>query len=125
MGKYILFAATKRDCGCRFWRPGDWCATKYVLYSDGTCYRIMEYVEKPQQTMIFRMDAEKLEQLRELLETQFDGVRIDRGCDGTQWEMHHYAAGGRCLYSTGRGFVEHVPVLNEIRGFLECAQNLH
>lgn len=86
MGKYILFAATERDCSCRSWQPGDWRATKYVLYSDGTCYRTMEYKERPPQTKVFRMDMEKFEKLRDLLETQFDGAQADWGCDGIQWE---------------------------------------
>lgn len=120
MGKYILFAATQRDCGCRFWQRGDWKTTKYVLYSDGTCYRTTECVDEPQQTRIFRMDAAKFEKLRDLLETQFDGVQADWGCDGIQWEMHHYGPTGRLLHSVGRGFVEHVPVLNEIKMSIHC-----
>lgn len=119
MGKYILFAATERDCSCRSWQPGDWRATKYVLYSDGTCYRTMEYKERPPQTKVFRMDMEKFEKLRDLLETQFDGAQADWGCDGIQWEMHHYGPTGRLLHSAGRCFAEHIPVLKKIKELLE------
>ena len=119
MKKYILFAATKRDCGCRFWQPGDWRATKYVLYSDGTCYRTMEYTEQPPQTNVFKMDQEKFKKLRNLLETQFDEAQIDWGSDGVQWKMHRYGPTGRLLHSTQWGFVERVPVLNEIKELLE------
>ena len=114
-----MFAATKRDCSCRFWQPGDWCATKYVLYSDGICYRTMECVEQPQQTKVMRMDMETFEKLRDLLETQFDGVQADWGCEGIQWEMHHYGPTGRHLYSPGRCFAEHIPVLKEIKALVE------
>lgn len=113
MGKYILLAATKRDGGCRCWHKGDWRATKYVLYSDGTCYRTMECVEEPPQTKIFRMNTVTFEKLRDLLKTQFDGVQADWGCDGVQWEMHHYAPGGRRLHSI-RGHIYGVPALEEI-----------
>ena len=119
MKKYILFAATKRDCGCRFWRPGDWCATKYVLYSDGTCYRTMEYTEQPPQTNVFKMDQEKFKKLKNLLETQFDEAQIDWGSDGVHWKMHRYGPTGRLLHSTQRGVVERVPTLNEIKELLE------
>lgn len=137
MGKYILFAATERNCGMICRNCGEWLNTKYVVYSDGTCWTVSKYDEDPNHQSIlcsllseqayrkltwpktFRMDAVKFDKLKNLLETQFDGTQANRGCDGTQWEMHHYAASGRCLHSTGMGFVEHVPVLNEIKEILE------
>lgn len=119
MRRYILFAAAKNDFSCRIWRPGDLRETQYVLYSDGTCYRTKEYKERPPQTEVFRMDMEKFERLKELLETQFDGVQGDWGCDGIQWEMHHYGPTGRRLHSPGRCFAEYVPVLKEIKEILQ------
>lgn len=118
MGKYILFAATKIDCNCRCWQPGDWCATKYVLYSDGSCHQTMEYKDRPPQTKVLRMDRENFEKLRGLLQTQFDGVQANRGCDGIQWEMHHYGPTGRLLHSVSLCFAEHIPVLKEIKELL-------
>ena len=118
MKKYILFAATKRDCSCRFWQQGDWRATSYVLYSDGVCYQTIEREDTPEKTKIFRMDAENFARLRTLLETQFDGTTADWGCDGTQWEMYHFAPSGRLLHRSGMGFVGHVPVLHEIEALL-------
>lgn len=119
MKKYILFAAAKRDCSCCFRRQGDWRATKYVLYSDGVCYRTTEYVDEPDETRILHMDAAKFAQLKDLLEKQFDGVQGDWGCDGTQWEMYHYAPSGKLLHSSGRCFAEHIPVLKKIKERLE------
>lgn len=118
MGKYILFAATKRDGSCRSWHKGDWRATKYVLYSDGTCYRTMECVETPPDTEIFRMDAGKLERMKDLLENQFGRTEDRQACDATWWEMHYYAASGRHLHSF-RGYVNGVGVLEEIQTLLE------
>jgi len=142
MGKYILFAATKYNCGLISRDSGEWRNTKYVVYSDGTCWTHSKYGEqKPYRKAIlphgmteqeyrkwgedlrrekkFRMDAEKFERLQELLETQFDGVQGDWGADGVQWEMHHYGPTGRHLHSPGMCFAEHVPVLKEITELLE------
>lgn len=137
MKKYILFAATHLNCGMIRRNCGEWLNTKYVIYSDGTCWRVSKYDDDPKRQSIlaqllpnqeyqkigqpktFRMDEIKFDRLKTLLETQFDGVEGNRGCDGTQWEMHHYAPSGRCLHSTRQGFVERVPVLNEIKELLE------
>lgn len=119
MKKYILFAAEKRDCSCRFWQQGDWRATKYVIYSDGVCYRTMEYVDEPDQTRILRMDIAEFLRLQDLLKTKFDGVESDWGCDGIQWKMYHYAPGGKLLHGTDRCFAEHIPALKEIKEVLE------
>lgn len=137
MKKYILFAATHLNCGMIRRNCGEWLNTKYIIYSDGTCWCASEYDADPKgrsilaqllpeqeyqkigQPKTIRMDERKFDRLKTLLETQFDGVEGDRGCDGTQWEMYHYAPGGRLLHSSGRCFAEHIPVLKEIKELLE------
>lgn len=78
---------------------------------------MMECVEEPQKTMFYRMDADKFEKMKDLLEKQFDRAEARWGCDGIQWEIHHYAPGGRHLHSF-RGFVDGISVLEEIRNLL-------
>ena len=137
MKKYILFAATKLNCGMICRNCGEWLNTKYVIYSDGTCWRVSKYDDdrkrrsilaqllpkqaylKIDQPKTFRIDEIKFDRLKALLETQFDGVEGDWGCDGTQWEMYHYAPSGKLLHSPGRCFAEHIPVLKEIKEILE------
>lgn len=79
----------------------------------------MECVEAAERTTIFRMDAARFSQLQNLPETGFDGVEGDWGCDGTQWEMYHYAPSGKLLHSPGRCFAEQSPVLKKIKELLE------
>lgn len=118
MGKYIIFAATKRDCGCRFWHKGDWQATSYVLYSDGSCYRTQECVEEPPRSVKIWMDPKDFDKLKVLLAKDFDGTQSQWGSDGVQWEMHHYAPSGRHLHGV-RGFVQGIFVLEQIQVLLE------
>ena len=52
MKKYILFAATHLNCGMIPSNCGEWLNTKYVIYSDGTCWRVSEYDKDPKRQSI-------------------------------------------------------------------------
>lgn len=117
MRKHILFAATERDCNCRFRSKGNWCATSYVLYSDGTCCRMTERDYMPTKIVTLRMDERRFQRICDLLENQFDNIPGMPGCDGLQWKMHHYSPEGRCLHSF-HGFIHGSGVLTEISELL-------
>lgn len=140
MGKYIQLAATHMNWGMICRDRGEWLNTKYVVYSDGTCWKVSKYDEQPymqsplrgivseqeyyelRQKMslakTFRMDEEAFGKLKDVLENQFDKADAVMGCDGDGWEMHHYSPSGRLLHSV-RGHIYGVPALEEIEKLLE------
>ena len=136
MGKYIMFAATQRNCGLIRADSGEWLNTKYIVYSDGTCWTVSTYDEDPYNRSIlsgilseqercelnypksFLMKTEMFEELKILLENEFDKTTAATGCDGVQWEMHHYAPGGRLLHSVF-GFADGVFCLKRMTEILQ------
>lgn len=131
MGKYILFAATRMNWGMICGNSGEWRNTKYVVYSDGTCWTVSTYDEDPNRRSILPEELRRMEQrprtcrmeegdfqrLKYLLDNSFHMSNSVKGCDGDGWEMHHYAPGGKCLHSI-HGHIHGVSVLEEIKELL-------
>lgn len=131
MGKYILFAATHMNWGMIRRDSGEWLNTKYIVYSDGTCWAVSKYDDDPhegsilpahlraeaQRPHITRMDENAFHKLKDILENQFDETDAVRCCDGDGWEMHHYGSSGKLLHSI-RGHIYGVSALEEIKELL-------
>lgn len=141
MGKYILFAATYMNWGMIRRDSGEWLNTKYIVYSDGTCWSVSKYDGDPisksllrslpkqtrcklqqshreaQQPHFTRMDENAFHKLKDILKKQFDETDAVRCCDGDGWEMHHYGSSGKLLHSI-RGHIYGVSALEEIEELL-------